>query len=52
LSQPTPWAPFGEVNTLRMSQIENSGRWLGTTSTADYVPGHGRNAAAAPLADG
>ena len=38
LSQPTPWAPFGEVNTLRMSQIENSGRWLGTTSTADYVP--------------
>lgn len=38
LSQPTPWLPFGEVNTLRMSQIENSGRWLGTTSTADYVP--------------
>ena len=38
LSQPAPWAPFGEVNTLRMSQIENSGRWLGTTSTADYVP--------------
>ncbi len=38
LSQPAPWLPFGEVNTLRMSQIENSGRWLGTTSTADYVP--------------
>jgi hypothetical protein len=38
LSQPTPWEPFGEVNTLRMSLIENSGRWLGTTSTADYVP--------------
>ena len=38
LSQPAPWEPFGEVNTLRMSQIENSGRWLGTTSTADYVP--------------
>lgn len=38
LSQPTPWPPFGEVNTLRMSLIENSGRWLGTTSTADYVP--------------
>lgn len=38
LSQPTPWLPFGEVNTLRMSLIENSGRWLGTTSTADYVP--------------
>ena len=38
LSQPAPWSPFGEVNTLRMSLIENSGRWLGTTSTADYVP--------------
>lgn len=38
LSQPATWAPFGEVNTLRMSLIENSGRWLGTTSTADYVP--------------
>jgi len=38
LSQPAPWAPFGEVSTARMSLIENSGRWLGTTSTADYVP--------------
>jgi hypothetical protein len=38
LSQPAPWTEFGEVNTLRMSLIENSGRWLGTTSTADYVP--------------
>ena len=38
LSQPAEWPPFGEVNTLRMSLIENSGRWLGTTSTADYVP--------------
>lgn len=38
LSQPAQWGPFGEVNTLRMSLIENSGRWLGTTSTADYVP--------------
>lgn len=38
LSQPATWPPFGEVNTLRMSLIENSGRWLGTTSTADYVP--------------
>lgn len=38
LSQPPPWDDFGEVNTLRMSLIENSGRWLGTTSTADYVP--------------
>ena len=38
LSQPRPWPDFGEVNNLRMSLIENSGRWLGTTSTADYVP--------------
>jgi hypothetical protein len=38
LSQPSPWPDFGEVNNLRMSLIENSGRWLGTTSTADYVP--------------
>ena len=38
LSQPVPWADFEEVNTLRMSVIEQRGRWLGTTSTADYVP--------------
>ena len=38
LSQPSPWPDFGEVNNLRMSLIENTGRWLGTTSTADYVP--------------
>lgn len=38
MSQPAPWDDFGEVNTLRMSLIENTGRWLGTTSTADYVP--------------
>lgn len=38
LSQPTPWPDFGEVNQLRMTLIENTGRWLGTTSTADYVP--------------
>ncbi len=38
LTQPAPWPDFGEVNTLRMSLIENTGRWLGTTSTADYVP--------------
>lgn len=38
LSQPAPWADFGEVNTLRLTLIENTGRWLGTTSTADYVP--------------
>ncbi|HRQ41235.1 MAG TPA: YfhO family protein [Chloroflexota bacterium] len=38
MSQPALWDDFGEVNTLRMSLIENTGRWLGTTSTADYVP--------------
>jgi hypothetical protein len=38
LSQPAPWPDFEEVNTLRMSVIEQRGRWLGTTSTADYVP--------------
>ena len=38
LSQPNPWPDFGEVNTLRMSLIEHEGRWLGTTSTADFVP--------------
>lgn len=38
LSQPAPWSQFGEVNHLRMTLIENTGRWLGTTSTADYVP--------------
>ncbi len=38
LSQPAPWPDFAEVNHLRMSLIENTGRWLGTTSTADYVP--------------
>lgn len=38
LTQVPPWPNFGEVNVLRMSLIENTGRWLGTTSTADYVP--------------
>lgn len=58
LSQPAPWAPFGEVNTLRMSLIENSGRWLGTTSTADYVPAtvitlpERRSSVVEPISDG
>jgi hypothetical protein len=38
LSQPAPWPDFGEVNRLRLTMLENSGRWLGTTSTADFVP--------------
>jgi uncharacterized membrane protein len=38
LTQPAPWPDFGDVFAFRMSLIEHSGRWLGTTSTADYVP--------------
>ena len=38
LTQPSPWPDFGDVFAFRMSLIEHSGRWLGTTSTADYVP--------------
>ncbi len=38
LTQVSPWPEFGDVFTLRMSLIELKGRWLGTTSTADYVP--------------
>ncbi|MCC6603847.1 MAG: hypothetical protein IT327_11590 [Anaerolineae bacterium] len=38
LSQPAPWPDFGEVNRLRLTLIELRGRWLGTTSTSDYVP--------------
>ncbi len=58
LSQPSPWPDFGEVNNLRMSLIENTGRWLGTTSTADYVPvtvdiiPSRKGSVVAPIADG
>lgn len=38
LSQLPPWPDFGEATLWRMSQIELHGRWLGTTSTADFVP--------------
>ena len=38
LSQPAPWPDFDPVNMLRMTEIEWKGRWLGTTSTADFVP--------------
>lgn len=38
LTQPLPWPDFGVVDMRRMTEIEHSGRWLGTTSTADYVP--------------
>ena len=38
LVEPIPWPDFGPVLTIRMTEIEHTGRWLGTTSTADYVP--------------
>ena len=38
LTQPAPWPQFGDVFPLRVAMIEQKGRWLGTTSTADYVP--------------
>lgn len=38
LTQPAPWPDFGDVFPLRVFLIEHKGRWLGTTSTADYVP--------------
>lgn len=38
LTEPAPWGDFGAVSTARMTEIEHKGRWLGTTSTADYVP--------------
>ncbi|HET6445744.1 MAG TPA: hypothetical protein VFI27_14315 [candidate division Zixibacteria bacterium] len=34
-----PWPDdFGDTSAQRVLQIELSGRWLGTTSTADFVP--------------
>ncbi|MFQ5436989.1 MAG: hypothetical protein ACE5FD_19195, partial [Anaerolineae bacterium] len=38
LTQPAPWNDFGPANLWQMSTIEQKGYWLGTTSTADYVP--------------
>lgn len=38
LSQPPPWGEFGDTSALAVMQIELEGRWLGTTSTADFVP--------------
>ncbi|MCA9973059.1 MAG: hypothetical protein KC425_22730, partial [Anaerolineales bacterium] len=38
LTQPAPWDDFGPVTQRRLTEIEHRGRWLGTTSTADYVP--------------
>ena len=39
LSQVPPWpADFGSTSAQRVLKIELAGRWLGTTSTADFVP--------------
>lgn len=38
LSVPAPWDDFGPAHLITMTDIELHGRWLGTTSTADYVP--------------
>ena len=39
LMQAPPWpGEFGPTSTVRVLEIEMSGRWLGTTSTADFVP--------------
>ncbi len=39
LTQMPPWLEdFGETSPARVLVIELSGRWLGTTSTADFVP--------------
>jgi hypothetical protein len=39
LTQPVPWPEdFGDTSPARVLAIERSGRWLGTTSTADFVP--------------
>ncbi|MBK9051863.1 MAG: hypothetical protein IPL78_13415 [Chloroflexi bacterium] len=39
LTQPVPWPEdFGDTDPARVLSIERSGSWLGTTSTADFVP--------------
>lgn len=39
LTQLPPWNPdFGATSSQRVAEIEKEGRWLGTTSTADFVP--------------
>jgi hypothetical protein len=39
LIQVPPWSPdFGPTTALRVLQEELAGRWLGTTSTSDFVP--------------
>jgi hypothetical protein len=39
LIQVTPWpSDFGPTTPLRILEVELSGRWLGTTATADFLP--------------
>lgn len=39
LTQVAPWpADFGETTVARIAYLETRGRWLGTTSTSDFVP--------------
>ncbi len=39
LTQTPPWpADFGETSVAHIAQLETEGQWLGTTSTADFVP--------------
>ena len=39
LTYPAPWpADFGPTDPAAIIQAERRGRWLGTTSTGDYVP--------------
>lgn len=39
LTQPVPWPEnFGGTGPVQVLDVELSGRWLGTTSTADFVP--------------
>ncbi len=38
LSQVPPWEPFGPADVAALTYQETRGRWLGTTSTADFVP--------------
>ncbi|MEW5989480.1 MAG: hypothetical protein AB1791_22870, partial [Chloroflexota bacterium] len=39
LSQVPPWpADFGDTTLAGYARVEQEGRWLGTTSTADFIP--------------
>ncbi len=38
LMQVTPWGEFGPTDLAAVAFQEQKGRWLGTTSTADFIP--------------